>query len=113
MRSSLRNNGRIDNDATQETSVIVIHAKFGAYEMSYAKGEEIYGESESADYIYEVIHGAVRSYKSCPMAVRSARSHLPHDISAPDRICKTDSNCKGYVRRLPVNLRISNGDAIK
>jgi CRP/FNR family transcriptional regulator, nitrogen fixation regulation protein len=72
----------------------VIRAKFGAYEMSYAKGEEIYGESEPADYIYEVIHRAVRSYKSCPMAVRSARSHLPHDISAPDRIAKPTATAK-------------------
>src|SRR4051794_10695597 len=31
--------------------------------LSYPKGSEIYGEKEPADYIYQVMTGAVRSYK--------------------------------------------------
>jgi CRP/FNR family transcriptional regulator, nitrogen fixation regulation protein len=45
-------------------------AKFAAPEawvkaskFSYAKGTEIFGENESADYVYQVAAGAVRSYK--------------------------------------------------
>ena len=32
-------------------------------EFTYKKGTEIYGEKESADYVYQVKTGAVRSYK--------------------------------------------------
>lgn len=31
--------------------------------MSFAKGVEIYGENESADYLYKVASGSVRTYK--------------------------------------------------
>jgi CRP/FNR family transcriptional regulator, nitrogen fixation regulation protein len=31
--------------------------------MPFARNEEIYGDGESADYLYKVISGAVRSYK--------------------------------------------------
>ena len=34
-----------------------------ATEFSYRKDEEIYGEGEPADYVYQVIRGAVRTYK--------------------------------------------------
>ncbi len=34
-----------------------------ATEYSYRKDEEIYGESEPAEYVYQVIRGAVRTYK--------------------------------------------------
>ena len=32
-------------------------------EFSYKKGTEIFGEKEPADYVYQVVSGAVRSYK--------------------------------------------------
>jgi CRP/FNR family nitrogen fixation transcriptional regulator len=32
-------------------------------EFKYNKGTEVYGEAEPADYVYQVIEGAVRSYK--------------------------------------------------
>jgi CRP-like cAMP-binding protein len=32
-------------------------------EFSYKKGSEIFGEKEPADYVYQVMSGAVRSYK--------------------------------------------------
>jgi CRP/FNR family nitrogen fixation transcriptional regulator len=34
-----------------------------ASEFSYRKDEEIYGEDERAEYVYQVIRGAVRTYK--------------------------------------------------
>jgi CRP/FNR family nitrogen fixation transcriptional regulator len=34
-----------------------------ATEFSYKKDEEIYGEDEPSDYVYQVIRGSVRSYK--------------------------------------------------
>lgn len=34
-----------------------------ATEFSYSKDEEIYGEGEPSDYVYQVIRGAVRTYK--------------------------------------------------
>lgn len=34
-----------------------------ATECSYRKDEEVYGEDEAATYVYEVIRGAVRTYK--------------------------------------------------
>src|SRR3954449_11600078 len=39
------------------------HAGLLATEFSYRKDEEIYGEDESAEYVYQVIRGAVRAYK--------------------------------------------------
>ena len=39
------------------------HAGLVASEFSYRKDEEIYGEDEVAEYVYQVISGAVRTYK--------------------------------------------------
>src|SRR6478735_4352537 len=39
------------------------HAGLLASEFSYRKDEEIYGEDELAEYVYQVIRGAVRTYK--------------------------------------------------
>jgi CRP/FNR family transcriptional regulator, nitrogen fixation regulation protein len=39
------------------------HAGFITTEFSYGKDEEIYGEDEPAEYVYQVIHGSVRTYK--------------------------------------------------
>jgi CRP/FNR family transcriptional regulator, nitrogen fixation regulation protein len=39
------------------------HAGLVASEFSYRKDEEIYGEDEPAEYVYQVIRGAVRTYK--------------------------------------------------
>ena len=67
--------------AVTSTPVIAIHAKFGASETSYGKDEEIYGESEPAECIYEVIRGAVRSYKVLSDGRRQICAfHLPNDI---------------------------------
>src|SRR5713226_9365744 len=50
---------------TQPLRTSVIGSKIGrvATEFTYKKDEEIYGEDEPAEYVYQVISGAVRSYK--------------------------------------------------
>ena len=50
------------------------HAGLVATEFSYSKDEEIYGEDEPAEYVYQVIRGAVRTTSCFPMdGARSAR----------------------------------------
>src|SRR4051812_39096534 len=39
------------------------HAGLVATEFSYRKDEEIYGEDEPAEYVYQVVRGAVRTYR--------------------------------------------------
>src|SRR3974377_1587186 len=74
-------NHAIASDILQEVPVIAIHARFGASEACFGKDEEIYGESEPADCIFEVISGAVRSYKVLSDGRRQICAfHLPSDI---------------------------------
>ena len=50
-------------------------------EFSYRKDEEIYGEDEPAEYVYQVITGAVRSYKLLSDGRRQIGAfHLPGDV---------------------------------
>jgi CRP/FNR family nitrogen fixation transcriptional regulator len=50
-------------------------------EFKYSKGTEIYGEAEPADYVYQVIDGAVRSYKLLSDGRRQIGAfHLVGDI---------------------------------
>jgi CRP/FNR family nitrogen fixation transcriptional regulator len=54
------------------------HAGLIASEFAYRKDEEIYGEDEPAEYVYQVIRGAVRTYKLLSDGRRrSARSTVP------------------------------------
>ncbi|MGH6716976.1 MAG: helix-turn-helix domain-containing protein [Bradyrhizobium sp.] len=61
--------------------------KFGAVadliasEFTYKKDEEIFGEDEPAEYVYEVVSGAVRSYKLLSDGRRQIGAfHLPGDV---------------------------------
>ena len=57
------------------------HAGLIATEFSYRKDEEIYGEDEPAEYVYQVISGAVRSYKLLSDGRRQIGAfHLPGDV---------------------------------
>ncbi len=57
------------------------HAGLIATEFSYKKDEEIYGEDEPAEYVYQVISGAVRSYKLLSDGRRQIGAfHLPGDV---------------------------------
>jgi CRP/FNR family transcriptional regulator, nitrogen fixation regulation protein len=50
-------------------------------EFSYKKGSEIFGEKEPADYVYQVMTGAVRSYKLLSDGRRQIGAfHLVGDI---------------------------------
>ena len=49
--------------ATDQFGTLTGHAGLIATEFSYRKDEEIYGEDEQAEYVYQVIRGAVRTYK--------------------------------------------------
>src|SRR5215475_447265 len=61
--------------------VLTGHAGLVATEFTYRKDEEIYGEDETAEYVYQVIRGAVRSYKLLSDGRRQIGSfHLPGDV---------------------------------
>jgi CRP/FNR family transcriptional regulator, nitrogen fixation regulation protein len=61
--------------------VVTIHASFGAAETPYVKGQEIHGQGEWADRIFEVVKGAVRSYKVLSDGRRQICAfYLPKDI---------------------------------
>jgi len=52
-----------------------------ATEFTYRKDEEIYGEDESAEYVYQIIRGAVRTYKLLSDGRRQIGAfHLPGDV---------------------------------
>jgi CRP/FNR family nitrogen fixation transcriptional regulator len=57
------------------------HTKVSSGEFKYSKGTEIFGQAEPADYIYQVIEGAVRSHKLLSDGRRQIGAfHLPGDI---------------------------------
>ena len=57
------------------------HAKVSASEFKYSRNTEIFGEAEPADYIYQVIEGAVRSHKLLFDGRRQIGAfHLPGDV---------------------------------
>src|SRR5215211_4477549 len=57
------------------------HAGLVASEFSYKKDEEIYGEDEPAEYVYQVISGSVRSYKLLSDGRRQIGAfYLPGDV---------------------------------
>src|SRR5215216_5315673 len=57
------------------------HAGLVASEFCYRKDEEIYGEEEPAEYVYQVIRGAVRTYKLLSDGRRQIGAfHLSGDV---------------------------------
>ena len=65
-----------ENEAQARTAV-----RINLNEFSYKKGNEIFGEKEPADYVYQVVSGAVRSYKLLSDGRRQIGAfHLPGDI---------------------------------
>ena len=57
------------------------HKMVSSAEYNYARGMEIFGAEEPADYIYQVINGAVRSHKLLPDGRRQIGAfHLSGDI---------------------------------
>src|ERR1700759_811942 len=61
--------------------VVTIHANFSATDIPYVKGQEIHGQGEWADRIFEVVKGAVRSSKVLSDGRRQTSAvSLPKDI---------------------------------
>jgi CRP/FNR family nitrogen fixation transcriptional regulator len=57
------------------------HTRISSSEFKYGKGGEIFGQAEPADYIYQVIEGAVRTHKLLSDGRRQIGAfHLPGDI---------------------------------
>jgi CRP/FNR family transcriptional regulator, nitrogen fixation regulation protein len=57
------------------------HAKVSSSEFKYRKDTEIFGQAEPAEYIYQVIEGAVRTHKLLSDGRRQIGAfHLPSDI---------------------------------
>lgn len=66
---------------TDQFGVMTGHAGLVATEFTYRKDEEIYGEDEQAEYVYQVIRGAVRTYKLLSDGRRQIGAfHLPGDV---------------------------------
>ena len=67
--------------APDQFGAVTGHAGLIATEFSYKKDEEIYGEDEPAEYVYQVISGAVRTYKLLSDGRRQIGAfHLPGDV---------------------------------
>ena len=65
--------------------VIATCAGVIASEFCYRKDEEIYGEGEPSEYVYQVIRGAVRTYKLLNDGRRQIGAfHLPGDVFGLD-----------------------------
>ena len=71
----------LSRSANTVVPIITIHENFGAAERSYVRDQEIHGQGEWADRIYEVVRGAVRSYKTlCDGRRQICAFHLQNDI---------------------------------
>lgn len=61
--------------------LVAFHSGVVATDFSYARNKEIYGEDEPADYVYQVVQGAVRTYKLLSDGRRQIGAfHLPGDV---------------------------------
>ena len=71
--------------AVDQFSVIASCSGVIATEFSYRKDEEIYGEGEPSEYVYQVVRGAVRTYKLLNDGRRQIGAfHLPGDVFGLD-----------------------------
>jgi CRP/FNR family transcriptional regulator, nitrogen fixation regulation protein len=71
--------------AADQFSVIASCSGVIATEFSYRKDEEIYGEGEPSEYVYQVVRGAVRTYKLLNDGRRQIGAfHLPGDVFGLD-----------------------------
>lgn len=68
------------NAGLGDSSLAVSVASLGA-PMLYARNSEIYGEGEQAEYVYQVVSGAVRTYKILSDGRRQVGAfYLPGDV---------------------------------
>ncbi len=72
-------------EPADQFSAIAHSSRVIASEFSYRKDEEIYGEGEPAEYLYQIIRGAVRTYKLLSDGRRQIGAfHLPGDVFGLD-----------------------------
>jgi CRP/FNR family nitrogen fixation transcriptional regulator len=72
-------------EPADQFSAIVRCSRVVASEFSYNKDEEIYGEGEPSEYLYQIISGAVRTYKLLSDGRRQIGAfHLPGDVFGLD-----------------------------
>src|SRR5215467_13675607 len=73
--------GSMPSATSDRFGVLTGHVGLVATEFTYRKDEEIYGEDEPAEYVYQVITGAVRTHKLLSDGRRQIGAfHLPGDI---------------------------------
>src|SRR5215217_597932 len=73
--------GPVPLAALDQFGTVTGYAGLIATEFSYRKDEEIYGEDEPAEYVYQIIRGAVRTYKLLSDGRRQIGTfHLPGDV---------------------------------
>jgi len=67
-------------DTTDKFGLLMHRTCLVPTEFRYSKEEEIYGEDEAATFVYQVVHGAVRTYKLLSDGRRQiAAFYLPGD----------------------------------
>lgn len=67
--------------ATDQFGLVARYANLVTTQFCYRRDEEIFGENEPADYVYQVVRGAVRSYKLLSDGRRQIGTfHLPGDV---------------------------------
>src|SRR5438477_4308632 len=67
--------------APDQFCAITEHGGLVASEFAYRKDEEIYGEDDAAEYVYQIIRGAVRTYRLLSDGRRQIGTfHLPGDV---------------------------------
>lgn len=93
-------------EPADQFSAIVRGSGVVASEFSYGKDEEIYGEGEPSEYLYQIIRGAVRTYKLLSDGRRQIGAfHLPGDVfgldPAPDHRLTAEAIADTIVRLVP------------
>ncbi len=79
--SVVTNKVSVTYPVADQFGAITGHVGLVASEFTYRKDEEIYGEDEPAEYVYQVVSGAVRSYKLLSDGRRQIGAfHLPGDV---------------------------------
>jgi CRP/FNR family nitrogen fixation transcriptional regulator len=77
---------KLDNDPNKRSRLLgelgdMPHARVSSSEFKYSGGTEIFGEAEPAEYVYQIVEGAVRTHKRLSDGRRQIGAfHLPGDI---------------------------------
>ena len=72
---------RIEGSLVRWPSTLFGDMEFGGVPMPFERNVEIYGEDESAEYVYKVISGSVRAYKILSDGRRQITAfYLPGDV---------------------------------